>query len=87
MRHKQLLEEKRRELTFQTSMGALLLSEDYQNCLKVLKELNFIDKDNIVLLKGRVAAQINEDVSCVLSGVHFVIMISDIVVDRIDLRE
>uniref|UniRef100_A0A7E4VKG4 DSHCT domain-containing protein n=1 Tax=Panagrellus redivivus TaxID=6233 RepID=A0A7E4VKG4_PANRE len=60
-RHLQVLRQKRDELSYQTSAQALLLSEDYGNCLKVLRELNFIDKDNLITIKGRVAAQINED--------------------------
>uniref|UniRef100_A0AC34GNH1 Helicase C-terminal domain-containing protein n=1 Tax=Panagrolaimus sp. ES5 TaxID=591445 RepID=A0AC34GNH1_9BILA len=58
---RKVLEAEYTKLKFQTSFGALALTDNYINCIKVLKELNFIDKDNILTIKGRVAAQINED--------------------------
>uniref|UniRef100_A0AC34GPJ4 Helicase SKI2W n=1 Tax=Panagrolaimus sp. ES5 TaxID=591445 RepID=A0AC34GPJ4_9BILA len=58
---RQLLETEYDHLKYQTSFGALTLTDDYSNCLKVLQHLNFIDKDNLITIKGRVAAQINED--------------------------
>ena len=62
-RERRLLDDEFDHLKHQTSSGALLLADNYANCLQVLRELNFIDKDNIITIKGRVAAQINEDVS------------------------
>lgn len=38
------------------------MSHDYTNRLNVLKELDYIDKNNMITLKGKVACEINHQV-------------------------
>lgn len=49
----------RDRLAYQTSSDSLLMSGDYVNRLKVLRALNYIDRENMVLLKGKVACEIS----------------------------
>uniref|UniRef100_A0A915D9W4 Helicase SKI2W n=1 Tax=Ditylenchus dipsaci TaxID=166011 RepID=A0A915D9W4_9BILA len=53
------LEESLEELVYQTSSDGLLMSADYMGRLKVLQELDYVDKSNMVGLKGKVACEIN----------------------------
>ncbi|CAB3410787.1 unnamed protein product [Caenorhabditis bovis] len=46
-------------LQYELSSDALLLSEEYQNKLKVLEELEFVQADKMVSLRGRVACEIH----------------------------
>ena len=51
--HQTHLEEKRDALIYQTSSLGLLMSKEYHNRLRILRELNYIDQSNIVNLKVR----------------------------------
>lgn len=53
------LSDKLDTLTFQTSSDALLLSEEYQNRIIVLRALEYVDRANIIGLKGKVACEIS----------------------------
>lgn len=46
-------------LTYQTSTNALLLSKDYEKRIKVLKSLGYIDKNNMIGLKGKAACEVS----------------------------
>lgn len=45
-------------LTHQTSADGLLFADEYKNRLQVLRRLNYIDQNNVVNLKGKVACEI-----------------------------
>ncbi|KAH7698472.1 helicase, partial [Aphelenchoides avenae] len=59
LRRRIRLEETRDILSYQTSSEGLLLSKEYFDRLQVLRNLNYIDKNNMVELKGKVACEIN----------------------------
>jgi antiviral helicase SKI2 len=46
-------------LKFATSNSALILSEEYRQRLHFLRTLDYIDKDNLIGLKGKVACEIS----------------------------
>ncbi|CAG9535827.1 unnamed protein product [Cercopithifilaria johnstoni] len=56
---KRSLQTKCDELRLKLSAGGLLLSQDYCDRIKLLRELNYIDNSNLVSLKGRVACEIH----------------------------
>ncbi|CAI4227816.1 unnamed protein product [Auanema sp. JU1783] len=53
------LRRKIHELEFDLSTGALLLSDEYKDHMKMLTTLGYVGKDNIVTFKGRVACEIH----------------------------
>ncbi|XP_045477024.1 helicase SKI2W [Harmonia axyridis] len=54
---KKYLEEERDNLKFLLSKSSLALYPDYQNRIKLLKHFEYVDNDNIVRMKGKVACQ------------------------------
>jgi antiviral helicase SKI2 len=53
------LREKLKKIKYALSDQNLELLPEYEKRIKVLQKLNFLDNDNTVLLKGRVACEIN----------------------------
>lgn len=47
------------ELKFQTSNNALILSQEYRYRLHLLRTLDYIDKNNMIGLKGKIACEIS----------------------------
>ncbi|KAI6180853.1 hypothetical protein M3Y98_00765800 [Aphelenchoides besseyi] len=66
------LTDKLQTLTFQTSSNALLLSEEYQNRIYVLRALDYVDKNNIIGLKGKVACEIS----------HLEVLITELILEN-----
>lgn len=64
---KHLLEREMKEIYHLMSEQNLNLLPDYEQRLSVLRESNFIDQNNNVLLKGRVACEINTGYELVLT--------------------
>ncbi|KAL3989648.1 DSHCT (NUC185) domain family protein [Acanthocheilonema viteae] len=56
---KRSLQTKCDELRLKLSTGGLLLSQNYYDRIKTLRQLNYIDDSNLVSLKGRVACEIH----------------------------
>ncbi|KAJ8924217.1 hypothetical protein NQ315_007008 [Exocentrus adspersus] len=54
---RQFLEDKKKNLEFKLSNASLLLYPDYENRIALLKQLNYVDNQNRVQLKGRVACE------------------------------
>ncbi|XP_044744519.1 helicase SKI2W [Coccinella septempunctata] len=54
---KKYLEEERDTLKFLLSKSSLALYPDYQSRIKLLKHFEYVDNDNIVKMKGKVACQ------------------------------
>ncbi|KAI6238169.1 hypothetical protein M3Y99_00714900 [Aphelenchoides fujianensis] len=59
-------------LKFQTSSNALLLSEEYQNRIYVLRAMDYVDKNNIIGLKGKVACEIS----------HLEVLITELILEN-----
>jgi antiviral helicase SKI2 len=57
------LEETKQELTYQTSYDSLQFSGEYAGRIKVLRALGYIDKQNMVSVKGKLACEISNQVS------------------------
>jgi superfamily II RNA helicase len=57
------LEEAKEQLLYQTSANSLMFSGEYAGRLKVLRTLNYIDRQNMVGLKGKVACEISNQAS------------------------
>jgi hypothetical protein len=53
------LTSKLNELKFKTSNNALILSEEYTHRLHLLRTLDYIDKNNMIGLKGKIACEIS----------------------------
>ncbi|KAI1732822.1 DSHCT domain-containing protein [Ditylenchus destructor] len=53
------LQETLQTLSYQTSTDGLLMSDEYKNRLSVLQASDYVDKNNMVDLKGKVACEIN----------------------------
>ncbi|KAL3094920.1 hypothetical protein niasHT_024834 [Heterodera trifolii] len=53
------MEEQKRRLAFETSSNNLQFSKEYVDRLKVLQALHYIDRHNMVGLKGKVACEIS----------------------------
>lgn len=58
---RKMLEKKKDELDFKISKESLSLYPDYVNKLEVLKEMGYIDKQNEVKMKGRVACEMGSN--------------------------
>jgi superfamily II RNA helicase len=56
------LEQTKSQLVYQTSPDSLLMSQEYVGRMHVLRALNYIDKQNMVGLKGKVACEISNQV-------------------------
>ncbi|XP_030766444.1 helicase SKI2W isoform X2 [Sitophilus oryzae] len=54
---RKFLEEKKKDLEFQLSNASLILYPDYQNRIKLLRKLDYVDPKNRVKLKGKVACE------------------------------
>ncbi|XP_060530075.1 superkiller complex protein 2 isoform X2 [Cylas formicarius] len=55
--NKKFIEEKKKNLEFKLSNASLILYPDYQNRIELLRRLNYVDANNRVQLKGRVACE------------------------------
>ncbi|KAG5891420.1 hypothetical protein JTB14_031486 [Gonioctena quinquepunctata] len=55
---RKFLEEKKKDLEFQLSNASLSLYPDYENRIELLRKLNYVDNQNRIELKGRVACEI-----------------------------
>ena len=66
------LNDKLAVLAYQTSSGALLLSEEYQNRIYVLRALGYVDRANLIGLKGKIACELS----------HLEILITELIVDN-----
>ncbi|KAI6229092.1 hypothetical protein M3Y99_01149500 [Aphelenchoides fujianensis] len=66
------LNDKLQTLKFQTSSNALLLSEEYQNRIYVLRAMDYVDKNNIIGLKGKVACEIS----------HLEVLITELILEN-----
>lgn len=64
------IKEKRDIASFHLSNESLVLDSEYKARLKVLQELNYLDKENTVQLKGRVA--------CTLSAAHCEVTLTEL---------
>uniref|UniRef100_A0A914X265 Uncharacterized protein n=1 Tax=Plectus sambesii TaxID=2011161 RepID=A0A914X265_9BILA len=53
------LREERDQLAFQLSAGSLLLMGEYEDKLKVLRTMDYVDANNLVGLKGKVGCEIH----------------------------
>ncbi|KAJ8972244.1 hypothetical protein NQ317_011069, partial [Molorchus minor] len=54
---RKFLEQQKKDLEFKLSNASLLLYPDYENRITLLKRLNYVDSQNRVQLKGRVACE------------------------------
>ncbi|CAI5439776.1 unnamed protein product [Caenorhabditis angaria] len=74
LEHRQRVRVERRaeKLKFDLSSDALLLSEEYQNRLAVLQNLNFVEPNKMVSLKGRIACEIH----------HQELLITELILDN-----
>jgi len=54
---RKFLEEKKKKLEYKLSNASLTLYPDYQNRIDLLRKLSYVDMDNRVQLKGRVACE------------------------------
>ncbi|MES1921534.1 hypothetical protein MHBO_003060 [Bonamia ostreae] len=66
------------DLDYLLSDESVPLIEDFERKTKILKELNFIGEDRSVLIKGRVACEINNCDSLILSEMIFENVLSDL---------
>ncbi|KAI6220328.1 hypothetical protein M3Y99_01612800 [Aphelenchoides fujianensis] len=66
------LNDKLQTLKFQTSSNALLLSEEYQNRIYVLRAMDYVDKNNIIGLKGKVACEVS----------HLEVLITELILEN-----
>lgn len=65
-----MIENELQSLKMMLSDQNLELLPDYEQRVAVLKELQFIDEDSTVLLKGRVACEVGRQHSRVLSACY-----------------
>ncbi|CAD5218833.1 unnamed protein product [Bursaphelenchus okinawaensis] len=72
VKDRQVVADELTDLMFRTSADGLQLSDEYKKRISILKQLNYIDKNNVVNLKGKVACEIS----------HMEMLITELILDN-----